>query len=65
LHFAEWFRCPGAYLKPGKQVVDDQHWLGSDDLRSVRHKWYFIAIDCHGKRYKGEGIVDLLDELES
>jgi hypothetical protein len=64
LQFAEWFRCPGAFLKPGKQVFDDQHWLGSEDLRSVRHKWYFIGIDCHGKRYKGEGIVDLLGELE-
>jgi hypothetical protein len=62
--FAEWFRCPGAFLKPGKEVVDEQHWLGSDDLRSVRHKWYFVAIDCHGKRYKGEGIVDLLGELD-
>jgi hypothetical protein len=63
-HFAEWFRCPGAHLKPGRKVIDDQHWLGSNDLRSVRHKWYFIGIDCNGNRYKGEGTVELIGEVE-
>jgi hypothetical protein len=62
-HFAEWFRCPGAYLHAGMRIVDNEHWLGSDDLRTVRHKWYFIAIDGQGNRYKGEGIVELLGEL--
>lgn len=58
--FIEWYACPGARIEPGKPAIDPQNWAGSYTRTSFRQKWFFIGEDDRGKRYKGEGIVELI-----
>jgi hypothetical protein len=58
--FTEWYSCPRARIEPGKPAIDPQNWAGSYTLTSFKQRWFYIADDDHGKRYKGEAIVELL-----
>jgi hypothetical protein len=59
--FKEWYTCPSARIEPGKPAIDPENWAGSSTRTSFRQKWFFIADDDHGKRYKGEAVVELLE----
>jgi hypothetical protein len=60
--FKDWYSCPGARIEPGKSAIDPENWAGSHTRTSFRQKWFFIAVDGQGKRYKGEGVVELLED---
>jgi hypothetical protein len=59
--FEEWYSRPSARIEPGKSAIDPENWAGSYTRTSFRQKWFFIAADDHGERYKGEAVVELLD----
>ncbi len=58
--FKEWYACPSARIDPGKPAIDPENWAGNYTRTSFRQKWFFIADDDQGKRYKGEAVVELL-----
>ncbi len=60
--FAEWYECPGARIAPGSPAVDPSNWAGSYSREPFKQKWVMIGEDATGKRFKGEGIVELLPE---
>jgi hypothetical protein len=59
--FKEWYDCPTARIEPGKPAIDPQNWAGNRTRASFRQRWFFIGVDNRGNRYKGEGVVELLD----
>jgi hypothetical protein len=61
--FDEWYSCPDAKLDVGTAYKDPQNWSGSKTVRTFKQKWYYIATDESGNRYKGEAEVELLGEL--
>ena len=60
--FKEWYSCPSARIEPGKPAIDAENWAGSHTRTPFRQKWFFVAADDNGKRFKGEAVVELLDE---
>jgi hypothetical protein len=60
--FKEWYSCPSGRIVPGKSAIDAENWAGSRTRTPFRQKWFFIAVDENGKRFKGEAVVELLDE---
>lgn len=57
--FATAFGCPHAKLELDKKYTDEDNWAGHGRLESVRQRWFFIAKDENGKKYKGEAVIDL------
>ena len=57
--FEEWYGCPGGMIAPGSPAVDETNWSGNYKKVPFKQKWVFIAEDTEGKKYKGEGIVEL------
>jgi len=57
--FAEWYSCPGGKLEPGKPATDKANWAGSHQKAAFKQKWFVVAKDAKGKRYKGEQVVEL------
>jgi hypothetical protein len=62
--FDDDFDCPNGRLLPGKSYVGAQE-ESSDTLEPRRLKWFVIAEDKDGNRWKGEVEIELLAELES
>jgi hypothetical protein len=60
--FAEWYECPGGRIAPGTPAVDPSNWAGSHSRQPFKQKWVMIGEDATGKRFKGEGVVELLNE---
>jgi len=60
--FVEWYHCPGGIVRPGRPAVDPENWAGANARKPFRQKWFFIGVDAQGKRYKGEGVVELLTD---
>jgi hypothetical protein len=60
MSFEEWYSCPDARIAPGKPAVDPSNWAGSRAKAAFRQKWFYVGKDDHGKRYKGEAVVELL-----
>jgi hypothetical protein len=60
--FQAWNSCPVARIVPGKPAIDPQNWAGSYTRTAFRQKWFVIAEDDNGERFKGEAIVELLDD---
>ena len=58
--FAEWYSCPGGRIAPGKPAVDASNWAGSYSRKPFKQKWVVIGEDKAGKRFKGEGVIELL-----
>jgi hypothetical protein len=62
--FVQEFHCPGGWLDPGVEYCDANNWAGSGGLRTFQQKWFFIARDDEGCRYKGEAIINLDGRLD-
>jgi hypothetical protein len=60
--FKAWYSCPSARIEPGKSAIDAENWAGSHTRGSFRQKWFYIAANKDGKRFKGEAVVELLDD---
>jgi len=58
--FAEWYGIVDGTISPDSPAVDDQNWAGSRDLQGFKQKWFFIGVDKNGKKWKGEGVVELV-----
>ncbi len=43
--------------------VSHQSGAGSHALRSFKQGWFFIGFDETGRRYKGEGVIELVGEM--
>jgi hypothetical protein len=61
--FHEAFDCPKGRLLPGRAYVSTEE-SAFADLKPRRQKWFVIAEDDAGNRYKGEVELDLLDRAE-
>lgn len=66
--FAEWYRCPGAKVKPGRPCADASNWEGGTELKGGKltgdkARWYFIGILKNGTLVKGEAVVELMPSL--
>lgn len=57
--FNEWYLCPNGMLEVGKSYSDPNNWSGNRKMTSFKHRWFFIATDPDGKRYKGESVIEL------
>ena len=62
--FDDDFECPEGRLLPGKSYVGAQE-KSFGTLEPRRLKWFVIAEDKDGARWKGEAEIELLAELES
>jgi hypothetical protein len=62
--FEDWFACPGARVVAGAPCSDPLTWVGSASLRPGRTLWYYIGVSPQGQRFKGEGVLEELAELE-
>ena len=58
--FAEWYGIPDGTISPVAPAVDDQNWAGSHNRQGFKQKWFFIGVDESGKKWKGEGVVELV-----
>jgi len=58
--FVEWYGIGDGIISPDTPAIDDHNWAGSDRLEGFRQKWFFIGVDENGKKWKGEGIVELV-----
>jgi hypothetical protein len=61
--FEQEYDCPAGCLYPGKEYWGRRNWAGSGRLETFQQKWFFIAHDADGQRYKGEGIIELISGL--
>jgi hypothetical protein len=61
--FRESFDCPKGRLIPGQSYASTEE-SAFADLKPRRQKWFVIAEDDAGNRYKGEIQLDLLDQAE-
>lgn len=61
--FADWYGCPLALVEPWATCTDPSNWSAGATLRASKTKWYYIAVDAAGKRYKGECVLNELAEL--
>ena len=61
--FEQEFRCPSGWLNPGVEYTDQNNWAGSGQLETFWQRWFFIAQDAEGRRFKGEADVHLLGSV--
>ncbi len=61
--FEDFFSCPGGMLRPGQSYTDRENRIESDELKDLRVKWIFVAENANGVRYRGEGELKLLGQL--
>jgi hypothetical protein len=62
--FADWYKCPNAVLKKGKDCSDPTNWSTAPELVGGRCRWYFIGLDKNGRRVKGEAVIELKAEID-
>jgi hypothetical protein len=60
--FADWYSCPNAVLESTKQYADPTNWSGATLLEHDKTRWYVIAVNDKGERFKGEAVVEQLAE---
>jgi hypothetical protein len=63
--FASWYSCPNGTLEPSIEYTDPNNWTGGKVLQGSKSKWYYIATDQTGERFKGEAVTEELPELGS
>jgi hypothetical protein len=57
------FKCRNGRLYLGQAYKGVDH-LGANELTAVHLKWFIIAVDDDGNRFKGEAELDLLPEAD-
>ncbi len=60
--FSKKYNCPNSELQPGESYTNAQNRSVIDCVPEQFVQWYFIGLDAHGKRVKGEAKVKLLAE---
>ncbi len=63
--FAEWYDAPEGKVPAGAECADAVNFCNSTELAAERVKWVYVAETASGRRVKGEGVVELLAELEA
>jgi hypothetical protein len=62
--FNDWYTCPKAALKKGKDYTDPRNWVTDAALRAGKVRWYYIGVDGSGRRVKGESTIELKAEID-
>jgi hypothetical protein len=62
--FADWYSCPDAMVRTGKEYSDPDNWTASAVLIAGKTRWYYIGVDRKGRRVKGEAISEEKGEID-
>jgi hypothetical protein len=62
--FAEWYCCPDAFARKGKDYTDTENWSANSQLIAGTSRSYYIGVDAIGRRVKGEAIVERSAEID-
>jgi hypothetical protein len=56
--FADWYSCPGSYIKAGQEYSDPNNWSGTDAPSLTKGKWYYAGVDDNGNDVQGEAVIE-------
>jgi hypothetical protein len=62
--FTDWYSCPGAALKKGKDYTDPNNWVTGNVLLASKSRWYYIGVDASGRRVKGAAVSEQKGEID-
>jgi hypothetical protein len=60
--FAEWYSCPEARIRTGRDYVDPKNWSGNRYLQAGRARWVYIGRTDAGKLVRGDSELQALPE---
>jgi hypothetical protein len=60
--FAEWYGIADGTISADIPAVDPRNWAASHKRQDFKQKWFFIGVDGNGKKWKGEGVVELVTD---
>jgi hypothetical protein len=62
--FADWYSCPGAALRKGKDYTDPNNCVTGGAVQASKSRWYYIGVDGSGRRVKGEAVSEEKGEID-